>query len=67
MAVPDLALVKVTSSGDSGSCRACNLARAFARSSAWTSLFGGSSSRICQPCGGLGGGLMKNILLECGA
>lgn len=67
MTVPDPALVKETSSGDGGSCRACNLARALARSSAWTSLFGGSSSRICQPCGGLGGGLMKNILSEWGA
>ena len=33
-----------------------------ARSSAWTSLFGGSSCRISQPTGGDGGGEMKNSL-----
>lgn len=41
--------------------------RACARSVAWTSLLGGSSLRTTHPCGGLGGGEMKNILETCGA
>lgn len=40
---------------------------ASARSVAWTCLFGSSSLRITQPCGGLGGGLMKNSFWDCGA
>lgn len=51
----------------SGAGRACNLDSATARSSACTSLFGGSSSRISHPIGGLGGGEMKNNLSLFGA
>lgn len=38
---------------------AFSLCRAAAKSSAWTSLFGGSSCLLSQPCGGEGGGEMK--------
>lgn len=60
-----------TETGDAGSfdavalsvampcCSVRSLASASARSLACTSLFGGSSGRDTQPCGGLGGGLMK--------
>ena len=41
---------------------AWSFAKASARSSGWTTLFGASSSRISQPIGGEGGGEMKNSL-----
>lgn len=44
-----------------------SLDNASARSLAWTCLFGSSSLRITHPCGGLGGGLMKNSFCDCGA
>merc|ERR1712230_206263 len=46
---------------------ASNLLSATAKSSACTSLFGGSSLRISQPIGGLGGGEMKKSLELSGA
>lgn len=49
------------------SARACNFDSAVERSSAWTSLFGGPSFRISHPCGGEGGGEMKNSLSEGGS
>lgn len=49
--------------GDSGfSNLLVNFDSLAARSSAWTSLLGGSSCFDSQPTGGLGGGLMKNNL-----
>ena len=54
------ALASAGEVGDEGSCGfACSFASADARSSGCTSLLGGSSFRISQPKGGLGGGEMK--------
>jgi hypothetical protein len=53
-------LVELATTSDCGLW--CSLARASARSSAWTCLFGAPSSFISHPWGGDGGGEIKNSL-----
>lgn len=53
--------------GDDASGFACSFASAAARSSAWTTVLGASSSLISQPIGGDGGGEMKKRRSDLGS